>query len=97
MIMLDLKLDSCNAQKVSFKRERKSFTLLLYMKSMLSIAELKVSWHCLLEILVKLSQRLENKLIRKLLNGEKREELRLFQVYSLSMRSICLILSVSHF
>jgi hypothetical protein len=39
---------------------------------MLLTQELKVSWPYLLETLVKLSQKLENKLIKKLLSGEKK-------------------------
>ena len=41
MMLWVLKPDSLTAQKDKSKREKKSFTLLLYMKSMLSIQDLK--------------------------------------------------------
>ena len=96
MTMLVPKQDLFNAQKVSSKREKKLSILLHSMKSMLSTAEPKAFWLYLQEILVKLSQKLENKLIRKLLNGEKKAELRSCQVYYLLMRYTCSILSAFH-
>jgi hypothetical protein len=76
MIIKDLKLVTYNVPKVNYKNAKRLYILLLYMKSMLLTQELKVSWPYLLETLVKLSQKLENKLIKKLLSGEKKVELK---------------------
>lgn len=65
------------------------------MKLMSLTAEPKVSWLSLQAILEKLNQKLENRLIKKLPNGEKKAELKLFQEFSLSMRCTCWILNVS--
>jgi hypothetical protein len=62
---------------------------------MSSTPELKVSWLFSLVISVKLNQKSENKLIKKLLNGEKKEELRSFQESCSSMRSTCSILNAT--
>jgi hypothetical protein len=96
LIILDHKQDMFNAQKVNFKRERKSFIPLLFTKLMLLTQELKVSWHFLPEILVKSSLKSENKSTKKSPNGEKKEELKSFQVSSSLMRCICWILNVTH-
>ena len=97
MTMLDPRLDLFNAQKENFKKERKLCTQLPFTRLTLLTAELKVSWHYLLEISVRSSQKLENRLIRKLLNGEKKAEQKSCQVCCLLTRCTCLILNVSHF
>jgi len=90
-ITLDHKPDTFNALKVNSKREKKLFILSPFTKLMLSTLELKVSWPFSLVILVRSNQRLENKSTKKLPNGEKKVELRSFQVSCLSMRSTCSI------
>ena len=96
LITLDPKQDMFNAQKVNCKREKKLFILWPFTKSMLSIQEPKDLWLFLQVILEKLNLKSENKLIKKLPNGEKKEELRLFQVCCSLMRFICWILSATH-
>ena len=70
------KLDLSIVHKDKFKREKKWFTLLLSMKSMLSIRDLKDFWHFSQVLLVKSLRKSENRLIRELQNGEKKERLK---------------------
>lgn len=97
MMLWVLKPDSLTALKDKSKREKKSFTQLLYMKLMLSIQDLKDFWHCFQEQQVKLHKKLDNKLIRKSQNGENKVKQKSFQVFCSSMRSICWIWNVFHF
>jgi hypothetical protein len=91
LITLDHRLDTFNAQKVNSKREKRLYILSLFTRLMLSTPELKVSWLFSLVISVKLNQKSENKSIKKSPNGEKKVELKSFQVSYSSMRSICSI------
>jgi len=79
----DHKEDLSNAQKVNFKKERKLYTPLLFMKLMSLILELKDFKFYFLVKLEKSNKKLEIKLMVKLLSGEKKEKLRLFQVFYL--------------
>jgi len=83
MMLWVLKEDLFNAQKVNFAKEKKLFIQLLYMKLMLSIQEHKDFKFYFQEKLVKLNRKLENKLIQKFLNGEKKEKQKSFLVYFL--------------
>jgi hypothetical protein len=83
MMLWVLKEDLFNAQKVNFVKEKKLFIQLLYMKLMLSIQEHKDFKFYFQEKLVKLNRKLENKLIQKFLNGEKKEKQKSFLVYFL--------------
>ena len=91
LITLDHKPDTFNAQKVNSKRERKSSIPSPFTKLMSSTLELKVSWPFSLVISVRSNQRLENKSIKKLPNGEKKVEPRSFQVSYSLMRYTCSI------
>jgi len=79
----DHKEDLSNVQKVNFKKERKLYTPSLFMKLMSLILELKDFKFYFLVKLEKSNKKLEIKLMVKLLSGEKKEKLRLFQVFYL--------------
>ena len=83
MMPWDHKEDLFNAQKVNYKKEKKLYILSLFMKLMLLIQELKDFKFYFQEKLVKLNRKLENKLIQKFLNGEKKEKQKSFLVYFL--------------
>ena len=76
MTTLVLKLDSSSVLKVNFKREKKSFTLLPFTRLMSLTLELKALWRFLLVTSVKLNLKFVSKLIKKLLNGVKKVELK---------------------
>jgi len=86
-----------NVLKEKSKREKKWYILSLFTKSMSLIQEVKDFWPYSLEILVKSNKKLEIKLIKKLLAGEKKEKLILYQEFCLLMKFICSILSAFHF
>ena len=94
--MWDHRPDSYNVLKVSFKKERKLCTQWLFMKSMLLTRALKASWPSSLVTSEKSNRKSVNKLIRKSLSGEKKEELRLCLVFFSLMKSTCLTLNASH-
>lgn len=91
------KLGSSTVLKAKSKKEKKSFTQSPFTKLMLLTQEVKDFLLCFLAPQDKSLNKSENKLIKKYQNGENKERLRLFQVYYLSIRSICWIWSAFRF
>ena len=94
-LIFTCRLNSYNALKENYKREKKLSTQYHFMKSMSLIVEPKVSWLFSLVTLVKSNLKSEIKSTPRLQNGERRVKQKLFLVCSLSTKSTCSTLNVS--
>ena len=74
MMQWDLKHVLLIVHKDKSKKENKLFIQLLFIKLMLLTPVHKDFWPCFLELQDKLHNKSENKLIKKLLNGENKEK-----------------------
>lgn len=94
MMLWVLKLDLSTVLKDRFKKENKSFILLLFTKSMSSTQDLKDFWLFFQEPLVRSLKKSDSRSIRRYLNGEKKERLRLSLEYFSLTRYTCWIWNV---